>query len=148
ERGSHVRRINNLVEDDLESRMFLAEELQGGGHDLGRGCLGHADTHPDALAAFSFLGVGGHRLDLTESAPRTPADSLPGRSQPHLSATAWPAEQRPAERRFERGDLMRQRGRGVSEFGGGPPKGSQLRNGNDGPEFTQAETGFNRAYRS
>ena len=107
-----------------------------------------ADAYPHALAAFRFLGIGGDRLDLAQGAPGPAADRLARRGPAHLPTAAGPVEQRPAQRILERLDLMRQRRLGIAELGRGPPERAQVRHREDGAELAEANTTFNRIYRS
>src|SRR4029077_15849160 len=141
-------RIVDRAQDHLDPGILVAEGPQGERHDLGRRRLGDADAHPYALAAFRFLGVGGDRLDLAQSAPGPAADRLARRGRAHLPAATGPVEQRPAQRRLERRDLMRQRRLGIAELGRGPPERAQVRHREDGAQLAEANAAFNRIYRS
>src|SRR4029077_6301324 len=78
---------------------------------------------------------------------RAPAPLARG-GQAYRPAAAGPVEQRPAQRRLKRRDLMRQRRLGVAELGRGPPERAQVRHREDGAQLAEANAAFNRIYRS
>jgi hypothetical protein len=99
-------------------------------------------------AAGRLLGVGGDRLDLAECPPGPAADRLARRGQAYRGAAARAVEQRLPQGRLQRGDLVRQRGLGEPERSRRAAERTQFGDGQDGLELAQAETVFDRLYRS